>query len=210
MQSVLDSALLLFPFGCCDHIQAGPLASSSNDVLHLTGTSMGNPRTTHMLVHWTSLLSSTSTPARSALLHVYRQCMFQKIDGKKLAVSQVANLVRWRDVTAWLHNVSADGLRGSSFPCATIVRCKWKPCLFALQRSSSYKPSSVSVCFALQVVHIDKPHGDQVPELPDADVNYHRDIAGDERPWRTDIKPLNVVQPEGPSFLVTSSFTMNA
>lgn len=64
------------------------------------------------------------------------------------------------------------------------------------------KQFSLLLCSEMQVVHIDKPHGDQVPELPVAAVNYHRDIAGGERPWRTDIKPLNVVQPEGPSFLV--------
>lgn len=55
----------------------------------------------------------------------------------------------------------------------------------------------------MQVVHIDLQHGDKVPELPDTDVNYHSDIAGGERPWRTDLKPLDIVQPEGPSFSVS-------
>lgn len=55
---------------------------------------------------------------------------------------------------------------------------------------------------ARKVVHIDLQHGDKVPELPDTDVNYHSNIAGKERPWRTDLKPLNIVQPEGPSFKV--------
>lgn len=53
-----------------------------------------------------------------------------------------------------------------------------------------------------QVIHIDTPHGEKIPPLPDTDSNYHRDIAGAERPWRTGLKPLDIVQPEGPSFTV--------
>ena len=51
----------------------------------------------------------------------------------------------------------------------------------------------------LQVVRIDAPYGDRVPKMPAQDWNYHRDLVGETR---TDVKPLNVVQPEGPSFQV--------
>jgi primary-amine oxidase len=35
---------------------------------------------------------------------------------------------------------------------------------------------------------------------PAADSNFHRALAA--QPWRTSMKPLDVVQPEGPSFSV--------
>ncbi len=54
----------------------------------------------------------------------------------------------------------------------------------------------------LQVVCIDQQHGESPTPLPDADFNYHSELSGEERPWRTDLKPLNIVQPEGPSFKV--------
>jgi Cu2+-containing amine oxidase len=61
------------------------------------------------------------------------------------------------------------------------------------------------ICGRLQVVHIDLQHGETPPLLPDADVNYHSNLAGEERPWRKDLKPLDIVQPEGPSFKVRLS-----
>ncbi len=51
-----------------------------------------------------------------------------------------------------------------------------------------------------QVVHIDTPYGDDTPTVPTSDHNYHRNLQS--KPWRTDLKPLDVVQPEGPSFEV--------
>ena len=54
----------------------------------------------------------------------------------------------------------------------------------------------------LQVVCIDQQHGESPTPLPDADFNYHSELSGEERPWRTDLKPLDIVQPEGPSFKV--------
>lgn len=44
------------------------------------------------------------------------------------------------------------------------------------------------------------PYGDETPEMPSSDHNYHRNLQ--TKPWRTDLKPLDVVQPEGPSFSV--------
>lgn len=49
-----------------------------------------------------------------------------------------------------------------------------------------------------QVVKIDKPYGDTPPEIPSEPVNYHKDLC--EKPPRTDLKPLNIVQPQGPSW----------
>ena len=56
-----------------------------------------------------------------------------------------------------------------------------------------------SDCLCLQVVHIDLPYKSQTPEVPSANNNYHRNL---HREWRADLKPLNVEQPEGPSFEV--------
>ena len=58
-----------------------------------------------------------------------------------------------------------------------------------------------------KVVQIDKPYGDSTttstspsPPVPTKNVNYHHELC--EKPSRTDLKPLNVVQPEGVSFTV--------
>lgn len=59
----------------------------------------------------------------------------------------------------------------------------------------------------LQVVCIDRQHGESPTPLPDADFNYHSELSGEERPWRTDLKPLNILQPEGPSFKVGQQST---
>jgi Cu2+-containing amine oxidase len=51
----------------------------------------------------------------------------------------------------------------------------------------------------LQVVRIDQPHHETPPKMPLKNYNYHRSFITD---WRTDLKPWNVDQPEGPSFKV--------
>ena len=54
----------------------------------------------------------------------------------------------------------------------------------------------------LQVVQVDKPYkgsGKQW-EMPTVDDNYHRNLQ--DKPWRSTLKPLNIDQPEGPSFKV--------
>jgi len=51
----------------------------------------------------------------------------------------------------------------------------------------------------VQVVHMDKPHQDKPPKMPTENYNYHHKLVNE---WRTDLKPLNVDQPEGPSFQV--------
>ena len=51
----------------------------------------------------------------------------------------------------------------------------------------------------LQVVRIDKQY-EIPPPVPDLNINYHRNLM--EKEWRTGLKPLNIVQPEGPSFTV--------
>ena len=40
------------------------------------------------------------------------------------------------------------------------------------------------------------------PKVPDLDVNYHHTLQ--EQGWRGGLRPLNVVQPQGPSFEVAS------
>ena len=40
-------------------------------------------------------------------------------------------------------------------------------------------------------------------EMPTKDDNYHRTLQ--DKPWRNTLKPLNIDQPEGPSFQVTHS-----
>ncbi|GAQ81207.1 Copper amine oxidase [Klebsormidium nitens] len=50
-----------------------------------------------------------------------------------------------------------------------------------------------------KIVRIDKQY-EAPPHIPDRNVNYHRNLM--EKEWRTDLKPLNIVQPEGPSFTV--------
>ena len=54
----------------------------------------------------------------------------------------------------------------------------------------------------LQVVHVDCPYGGTPPQLADTDSNYHRGLLPGERPWRRDLRPLDVVQPDGPSYTV--------
>ena len=48
---------------------------------------------------------------------------------------------------------------------------------------------------------MDKPHQDKPPKMPTENYNYHHKLVEE---WRTDLKPLNVDQPEGPSFKVHS------
>ena len=50
-----------------------------------------------------------------------------------------------------------------------------------------------------QVVHWELPHSVN-PGVPERDVNYHHTLM--EQPWRSGLKPLNVVQPQGPSWTV--------
>lgn len=40
------------------------------------------------------------------------------------------------------------------------------------------------------------------PIIPTLNSNFHTKLVDQERGWRTGLKPLNVVQPEGPSFSV--------
>ena len=40
------------------------------------------------------------------------------------------------------------------------------------------------------------------PVIPTLNSNFHTKLVEQERGWRTGLKPLNVVQPEGPSFTV--------
>ncbi len=51
-------------------------------------------------------------------------------------------------------------------------------------------------------MQVDKPYkvAGAKWEVPKADNNYHRNLMA--KGWRDTIKPLNVVQPEGPSFTV--------
>ena len=52
---------------------------------------------------------------------------------------------------------------------------------------------------ALQIVKIDCAWKGQ-PPFAKQDFNYHHKLVG---PTRSDIKPLNILQPEGPSFSVS-------
>ena len=54
----------------------------------------------------------------------------------------------------------------------------------------------------MQVVQVDKPYkgSGKKWEMPTQDDNYHRNLQ--DKPWRTSLKPLNIDQPEGPSFQV--------
>ncbi len=63
-------------------------------------------------------------------------------------------------------------------------------------------PHSLPGHGSLQVVHIDRPYGDAPPAIPTQNVNYHRSLVAGERPLREDIKPLDIVQPEGASWTV--------
>ncbi len=53
-----------------------------------------------------------------------------------------------------------------------------------------------------QVVNIDFPWKDAAEpwKVPKANSNYHRNLM--DKGWRTSLKPLNIDQPEGPSFTV--------
>lgn len=51
-----------------------------------------------------------------------------------------------------------------------------------------------------KVVRIDDTYSGIPPEVPKANINYHEKLC--EIPARTDIKPLNITQPDGPSFTV--------
>ena len=62
-----------------------------------------------------------------------------------------------------------------------------------LQRQAGHRP-------CLQVVYMELPHA-QPLEIAKRDVNYHHTLTDE---WRSGLKPLNVVQPEGPSFQVCS------
>lgn len=52
---------------------------------------------------------------------------------------------------------------------------------------------------------MDKPYkgSGKTWEMPTKDDNYHRTLQ--DKPWRNTLKPLNIDQPEGPSFQVTYS-----
>lgn len=52
-----------------------------------------------------------------------------------------------------------------------------------------------------QVVRIDRPYGDSPPQIPSTNINYHRDLC--EVPFRSDIKPLDIVQPQGACWTVS-------
>lgn len=43
------------------------------------------------------------------------------------------------------------------------------------------------------------------PKYNDLDCNFHHLLSEKEVGWRTDLKELNVVQPEGPSFSVSGN-----
>ena len=70
-------------------------------------------------------------------------------------------------------------------------------------RDSAFVASKHDACsLLLQVVHMDKPHQDKPPKMPSDNYNYHSKLVNE---WRTDLKPLNVDQPEGPSFNVNNT-----
>ena len=52
------------------------------------------------------------------------------------------------------------------------------------------------------MVQVDKPYkgSGKKWEMPTKDDNYHRTLQ--DKPWRNTLKPLNIDQPEGPSFQV--------
>ena len=72
----------------------------------------------------------------------------------------------------------------------------------ALKDVNSHERLPAAWC-VLQVVQVDKPYkgsGKQW-EMPTVDDNYHRNLQ--DKPWRSTLKPLNIDQPEGPSFQVS-------
>ena len=54
---------------------------------------------------------------------------------------------------------------------------------------------------------MDKPYkvAGEKWEVPQADNNYHRNLM--DKGWRNTLKPLNIDQPEGPSFTVRPTVT---
>lgn len=56
-----------------------------------------------------------------------------------------------------------------------------------------------------QVIRIETAWKGQPPPFAKLDGNYHSALVGSPR---TDIKPLDVVQPEGPSFTVRASLPL--
>ncbi|KAK9825988.1 hypothetical protein WJX74_003459 [Apatococcus lobatus] len=46
---------------------------------------------------------------------------------------------------------------------------------------------------------------DTPPQIPQHNSNFHRDLVREERGFRTGLKPLHIVQPQGPSFDVTGN-----
>jgi hypothetical protein len=63
---------------------------------------------------------------------------------------------------------------------------------------SARSPASPPAC--LQVVRVDRPYGDSPPPLPSRNMNYRSDLC--ELPPRQGPKPIDIVQPEGPSWEV--------
>lgn len=46
---------------------------------------------------------------------------------------------------------------------------------------------------------------EQAPVIPPRPANFVAALAERERPWRSGLRPLNVIQPEGPSFSVSGN-----
>lgn len=57
----------------------------------------------------------------------------------------------------------------------------------------------IPIDWHVQIVRIDKQY-EIPPSIPQLDVNYHRKLM--EKGWRTGLKPLSIIQPQGPSFSV--------
>lgn len=62
----------------------------------------------------------------------------------------------------------------------------------------------------VQVIHVDMY--DAPARMPPLMVNYHRDLAKATtgQDWRDDLQPINITQPEGPSFSVEGSLVRRA
>jgi Cu2+-containing amine oxidase len=58
------------------------------------------------------------------------------------------------------------------------------------------------VLYCAQVIHVDMY--DAPARMPPLMVNYHKDLAQATtgEPWRSDLKAINITQPQGPSFSV--------
>eukprot|EP01041_Mallomonas_annulata_P010298 gene10298-21497_t len=54
-----------------------------------------------------------------------------------------------------------------------------------------------------KVIHIDEPYPNNPPQTPTQRINYHHKLC--EIPLRTDLKPLHILQPDGPSFIVNGN-----